>query len=133
MPIIRIENHASTDLFGDQKEWRRKVRRDIWRAFKEAQVPGIEERKDVIIVFGQEWESDDDDEEAQNPRAAVIFIEAFEDRPDRPIELRKRLALLIGKALVRNLFVGWQVEVLPKHYSVDKEGAIVTEYEERPE
>lgn len=128
MPVIRIGNYEIperyTNLYGSEvgaKNWRSDVRTMLWVAIQEARVPGLEERDSVTIGFDDAWEFGT--KAGANPKIAYIIIDGFEDRDDRPIELRHGLAKSLGKVLRQHLSADWHVEVMPKRYNSEREGA----------
>ncbi len=135
MPIIRIGNYevphyyrTEFDVETAHREWRRDVRQVLWQAIAAMAVPGLERREHVTITFDSERdELDTSRPESVDPCVAYIIIEGLEDRFDRPIKLRHDLAVALGQALLDNLpeNKGWSVEVLPKRYSSEHEGAVM--------
>lgn len=130
MPVIRIGNYkipgGTNALHGREdgaKKWRSDVRLALWKAIKKVEVPGLEDRESVTFVFENEWEPDKN--ETADPKIAYVFIEGFEDRDDRPVKMCKAMAHAIGQALVEKLEVRWSVEVFPRHYNSEHEGATV--------
>jgi len=137
MPVIRIGNYNVPSSYRmnhgyeeGAKEWRASVRLALWRAIREMGVPGLEMRCSVTFVFDPEWEPCE--AEAADPRIAYVFIEGFEDRKDRPVEMRETMARAIGQALVGMLEPDWSVEVMPKRYRSEHEGAVTVRHDTKP-
>jgi len=129
MPVIRIGNFKIPGGYVARhgreecaRQWRSDVRLALWRAIQAINVPGIEDRDSITFVFDTEWEPSGG-EEATDPKTAYVFLEGFEDRDDRPLEMRQAMARAIGQALVDKLEVRWNVEVMPRGYNSEREGA----------
>ena len=130
---VRRENHPSGAFYpegsaasrSDEVEdaiWRGTVRAAIAKAGLGAQVPGITEKHQITVVFGEPHVSEEIDE-FENPEMAAVFIEGFYVTPERTHEIRQRFATAVGLAFHELLPSGWSVEILPSRYAVNAEGA----------
>ncbi len=136
MPAITVANHLPIKIStgkGASKdhthaEWRGKARKAIIDACLAANVPGITERWQATVLFGEPYDENLPPEES-NGKMAIIFVEGLYDTKERTPEVRERLARAIGNALLPFLPKGWEVEVLPKRYDPKKEGAVVVRLE----
>lgn len=135
MPIVRIENHKIVythfnKIPRTEENWRHIVRVCVFRAFEHARFPGITRREDVIIVFGNPYESDVPVitgffalSSALNPRVAIVEI-MYDDLPSRTHDVCEALGLKVGRELRAHMPEDFGVEVLPIRYQRSTSGAI---------
>ena len=97
--------------------WQRAVRKALIHACRESDTPGFREEDTVSVFFGSCYIPGG--EANENPEVATILFEG----PYLGLQARKDFAIVLGRALLGHLPVGWRVDALPRLYDRREAGA----------